>query len=83
MNEKAQGILFGPEKVVGKHLLEAVKNVELIELIRKSMENPNQLLREELRSKECKVHLTTVESREKEIVGMVILLISRPSTTLP
>ena len=82
VNEKAQGILFGPEKVVDKHLLEAVKNVELMELIRKSMENPNQLLREELRSKECKVHLTTVESREKEIVGMVILLIPRPSTTL-
>lgn len=75
LNDIAREILFSPgERPIGQHMLEAIRNVELLELLEKSMSSLNQILEEELRSIGRGVKISTIADERGEPIGTIIIL---------
>jgi len=72
LNDTAKEIFHLPkEEFAGKHILEVIKEKELLDLLRDSRTQPNQIFR--IDTKEYKALVTTIEDKEK-LIGTVVFL---------
>jgi|GEM_PF-5140332 len=74
LNESGKKILLTNEaNLIGKHILEVSRNVEFVDLLKKAGKNPNQTIIEEIKSVSQKIKIVSIEDKEKNLIGTLVL----------
>lgn len=76
INKKAAASISVDEnEAVSKHILDLTNNIDFVDLVKKALDNPNQLIEDTLSSINKTTRIVSINTEENELIGLIIVFL--------